>query len=164
VAWRIGSYTQKEVVNAELSNLAFDLFYWFSRFEFALKANGYLKSHADDAKAEPGWRQFEETWRDKYTASTEAAWLLSHAPKAQKVGPGDSLIWGSVGLADCTSPLSAVTRLVKTVRNNLFHGGKHGAGNWDDPKRSTELLLVSLAITSQFASLANIEADYLQRY
>ncbi|PLK48298.1 hypothetical protein [Uliginosibacterium sp. TH139] len=51
---------QKDTVPAELTALAFDFFYWFSRFEFALKENKYLKNHAEGATALPGWDEFVE--------------------------------------------------------------------------------------------------------
>ena len=53
---------------------------------------------------------------------------------------------------------------MKTVRNNLFHGGKHGSEGWDDPKE-TELLLASgKAVLDQLAQPAALEADYTQYY
>jgi len=36
---------RREDVSDQLSNLAFEFFFWFSRFEFALKENRYLSSH-----------------------------------------------------------------------------------------------------------------------
>ena len=36
----------------DLKRLAFDFFYWFSHFEFALKEARYLKSTEEGAKAE----------------------------------------------------------------------------------------------------------------
>lgn len=155
---------QRSNVSADLLATAFDFFFWFSRFESALKENGYLRSHRSGAKAEPGWSEFEERWRNSYVVSEEARWLVSHAPNMQRVGEGDSLTWAPVELSDCGSDLSIVIRLVKTVRNNLFHGGKHGSGGWDDPKRARELMLASTAIIRQLAELANLEADYLEQY
>ncbi|MES1383898.1 hypothetical protein ABUU23_19015, partial [Vibrio cholerae] len=57
-----------------------------------------------------------------------------------------------------------VIRLLKTVRNNLFHGGKHGADGWDNPERTQELLVIGKSILDHLARLADIEADYTQYY
>ena len=45
---------QKDAVPVGLTALAFDFFYWFSRFEFALKENKYLENHSEGATALPG--------------------------------------------------------------------------------------------------------------
>ena len=155
---------RKEDVSANLSILAFDFFYWFSRFEFALKENGYLKSHVPGEKAAPGWQEFTHKWASQYTLSTEAALLLAKPPEQQIVVASDELDWKPVGLADCRSELAKVIRLVSTVRNNLFHGGKHGGAGWDDPARTKELLAASKAVLGQLAKLASLEADYTQYY
>lgn len=155
---------RKDDVAANLSNLAFDFFFWFSRFEFALKENGYLKSHEPGKNAEPGWDEFVEKWQEQYTSSAEARLLLKSPPERQVVLEGNKLHWGTVRLDFCKSDLAKVVRLVKTVRNNLFHGGKHGGAGWDDPIRTQELLEASLALLHQFAELASIEADFTRRY
>jgi hypothetical protein len=155
---------RKEDVSAKLSSLAFDFFYWFSRFEFALKENGYLKSHKPGEKAEPGWQEFSDKWASQYAVSTEAALLLAKPPERQIVVACDELDWKPVGLSDCKSDLAKVIRLVTTVRNNLFHGGKHGGADWDDPARTEELLVAGKAVLGQLAKLASLEADYTQYY
>jgi len=155
---------RKEDIDTELTALAFDFFYWFSRFEFALKENNYLKSHEDGANAEPGWDEFVEAWQAAYEPSEQARALLKANPKRQVVRLGQELNWRPVGLKDCKSELAKVVRILKTVRNNLFHGGKHGAEGWDDPKRSQLLLVSGKAVLDQFAQLANLRADYTQYY
>jgi hypothetical protein len=155
---------RKEEVAASLSDLAFDFFYWFSRFEFALKENGYLKSHVPGDYADPGWTEFVDKWHTQYAASDEARFLLASPPERQIVLVGNKLDWKPVGLDDCKSDLARVVRLVKTVRNNLFHGGKHGGAGWDKPKRAEELLAASKEILGQLAELASIKADYTQYY
>jgi hypothetical protein len=63
---------KREDISSELSRLAFEFFFRFSRFEFALKENGYLQCTTVGAKAEPGWGAFSNKWRDKYEVSEEA--------------------------------------------------------------------------------------------
>jgi hypothetical protein len=154
---------RKTDISSDLSVCAFDFFYWFSRFEFALKENDYLKSRQIGANAEPGWREFIEKWAIEYQPSAETHRLIS-APPARQIISDAGLDWQPVGLHDCQSDLEKVVRLLKTVRNNLFHGGKHGEATWSDPERTRFLLETSKAILDQLAKLASIEADYTQYY
>lgn len=155
---------RKEDINNELKDLAFDFFYWFSRFEFSLKENKLLKRYGVGDNAEPGWDKFVEKYKRTFRQTDESRMLLELNPKRQKVGENSDLEWKNVGLDDCDSHLCKVVRLLKTIRNNLFHGGKHGAEGWDDPERTKELLEVGKAILDQLVKLANFEADYTHYY
>lgn len=155
---------RKVDVAPDLSALAFDFFYWFSRFEFALKEHKYLKSHTAGANADPGWGEFVKKWEGKYSTSAEAIALMTAKPEQQIVAANHDLEWKTVDLTACKSDLARVVRLLKTVRNNLFHGGKHGGAGWDDPKRTEMLLSYGRAVLDQLASLASLDADYTQYY
>lgn len=61
----------------EIRDLAFDFFYWFSRFEFALKEAGYLKNSKPGFVAEPGWDKFVSKWKADYKISEKASKLLA---------------------------------------------------------------------------------------
>src|SRR6266404_7853050 len=115
----------RDRVTDHLSRVAFDFFYCFSRFEFALKENGYLRDMTVGAPAEPGWGDFTAEWHARYVLSDAAAQLMHAAPNRQIVAEHKRVAWREVGLDDCRSDLERVVRLLKTVRNNLFHGGKH---------------------------------------
>lgn len=155
---------RKNDVDEKLSALAFDFFYWFSRFEFALKENGYLKSRTVGAKAEAGWNAFVDELHAQYTVSIEASALLAEPPEQQVVLLNNVLCWKAVGLDKCESELAKVVLLLKTVRNNLFHGGKHGGAGWDDPSRTIFLLSSGIAVLNQLAQLGSFDADYTQYY
>ena len=151
-------------VTPDISGLAFEFFYWFSRFEFCLKENHYLRHENDGDIAEPGWNKFVDRYFNQYIPSLEAQELIASPPERQIVRGNGTLDWTPVGLADCKSDLAMVARLVKTVRNNLFHGGKHGGTGWDDPARTQQLLTSSKAVLRQLAVLGSFEDDYLKRY
>lgn len=155
---------RKEDINLDTSKLAFDFFYWFSRFEYALKDNNYLKSHKVGEIAIPGWDQFIRTWEETYTISKEGEELLSSAPKIQVVMHDGQLEWISVKMAHQTSDLGKVIKLLKTVRNNLFHGGKHGAEDWDNPDQMIKLLIIGKSVLDQLAELGQLQADYTRYY
>ncbi len=155
---------RKQELSNELTARAFDFFYWFSRFEFTLKENGYLEDHAPGARAAPGWNEFVQTWQNKYTPSNEGIQLLEVRLRQQIVGEHGQLEWKAANLPGTHSQLAQVVRLLKTVRNNLFHGGKHGSDGWDDPKRTEYLLTSAKAILDDLAALASLEADYTRHY
>ena len=155
---------RKDEIPKELSVLAFDFFYWFSRFEFCLKDNGYLKHHEPGDNAEPGWDKFVERHSANYQPSADAQALLNDPPERQIVLANRELDWRAVGTSDCTSELAKVARLVKTVRNNLFHGGKHGAAGWDNPTRTQLLLSASKAVLGQLSVLGGFQDDYERLY
>ncbi len=133
----------RDAIDQELSALAFEYFYWFSRFEFALKENGYLTSHAPGARADPGWNEFIARWSPNYVLCGHGAALLAAAPKRQIVGVGNALEWQDVAFLDFDSDLAKAVRLLRAVRNNLFHGGKHGEEGWDQPDRGVALTILA---------------------
>lgn len=155
---------RQERINEHLSKLAFQFFYRYSRFEFALKENGYLRNSKPGATAMPGWLQFAEEKHGVYCASDEAKELIDASPQCQVVAAGNRLEWKSIDLEDCSSDLEKVILLVRTARNNLFHGGKHGADGWDDPERTARLLTLGVAVLDQIAEDTGLAADYTGYY
>ena len=155
---------KEEHITPELTKVAFLFFYRFSRFEFALKENGFLKNTKRGARAEPNWDRFVSDRSDGYRASSEAQELIEQAPRQQVVEANCGIGWADVNLDGCRTDLERVARLVRTVRNNLFHGGKHGDAGWDDPKRSARLLRLSIDILDQIAEHARIEYDCRREY
>lgn len=152
-----------EEIAPDVRNRSFEFFYWFSRFEFALKENQFLKNHTEGARAEPGWDQFISSHEATYGLSDIGSQLVAAAPKRQIVGP-HGIDFVPVGFDDHPSELAKVVRLLKTVRNNLFHGGKHGAEGWDDPQRILLLMDLCINILDELAELGGIEADYKRYY
>lgn len=155
---------QFEKIDEPLRNIAFKFFYWFSRFEFALKQNDYLKDKKAGQNAEPGWGKFIERWHEEYSASDEAKRLIDASPKRQVVTADGSLGWKCVEIQVRDNDLLKVIRVLKIVRNNLFHGGKHGVDGWDNVKRTEELLNLGNMVLNELAELAGIEVDFKRYY
>lgn len=155
---------QKEKIDSILRENAFDFFYWFSRFEFCLKEAGIFKSEDIGRNAEPGWSRFVSKYENKFQPSKESERLMELDPKCQKIGANSSLEWKSIHFDEVDSDLFKVVKLVKTIRNNLFHGGKHGDRGWDNPDRSKELLTIGKIILDQLAEMASFEEDYKRLY
>jgi hypothetical protein len=123
-----------------------EFFVVFSRFEFALKRTGYLKNGKNGRKAEPDWRKFETKHKNEYdpekVSQLAEAWnyIDMDPPKKQVVIDG-KLDFEVDEQLKSKSPFEKVTIAVRTVRNNLFHGGKFPrSGIVNDPARKTALL------------------------
>jgi hypothetical protein len=155
---------QRDEIDDELKDASFDYFYWYSRFEFALKENRYLKEHQAGAKAEPNWKAFREKHKDAYLVTKEARQLIELHPKRQFISESGGFDWRPVGIAHCKDDLCRVIAMLNTVRNNLFHGGKHGDVEVDDQIRNLKLLKLSQVVLDQLAKLADFEADYRRCY
>lgn len=94
--------------------------------------------------------------KDVYQASPVALDLIAETPKQQVLGQ-DGLEFRAVQFPDGISELGKVVHLVRTVRNNLFHGGKHQSDGWDDPARTRRLLHLVVVVLGELAVQAEIE-------
>lgn len=155
---------RRDEVVPELERSAFDFFFWFSRFEFALKENGYLRLTQPGSPALPGWERFVDQFQSKYACSEAATRLIALNPKRQVVSGTGPLHFEDLVFAANDSDLSKVIRLLKNVRNNLFHGGKHDRDGWSDPDRTIELLECTGQLLPEMAELGNIQHDFFGRY
>ena len=110
------------------------LFAMFSRFEFALKEQGFFTGD-EGQTAWPDWHRFE---REPVLAGlprdlahdSDVRELLQNPPMKQIVHNGKPLWTQTFHL-----PLDTVHELLsaaRAVRNNLFHGGKPGDEYRDD--------------------------------
>lgn len=151
-------------IESDVKSASFEFFYWFSRFEFALKENGCLKDTTLGAKAEPNWDCFLVRHSEHYSPSSDASELLKLHPKRQIIGEGGTLTWKPVGVAHCNNSLCCIITMLKAIRNNLFHGGKHGDTQVDDQKRNLQLLKCAKLVLDEFAVIAGWENDYQRIY
>ena len=140
----------------------FEFFYWFSRFEFALKENGYVKEGSYNA-ALPDWEKFRDTHSDNYITSPEASTLLE-APPQRQVLVGNMCKWEKTNFSQEKTTLGKVILVLKTIRNNLFHGGKSNQEDWDNPDRNLFLLENGKAVLDSLANSDGLQADYERHY
>ena len=115
----------------------FEFFYWFSRFEFALKENEYLKEGPYSA-ALPDWETFRDKHSEEYVLSEEAKRLL-YAPPQRQVFCNGGYKWERTNIDREKADLGKVILILRTIRNNLFHGGKSSQEDWDNPERNRTL-------------------------
>jgi hypothetical protein len=169
---------QQEVeADVELNHYVLEFFRLFSRIEFALKEVGYFKK-PDRANntANPDWDRFVKEFPQNYTPSPSAILLMQMRPKRQVVqktvvgaGTRYNLVFEDIDFNQGHENINnyrpdkrelyKIVTLVKTVRNNLFHGGKYGHPEWDDKQRTKELLRLGIIVLKEIASQHSIEAS-----
>jgi hypothetical protein len=152
-------------------DLLLEFFLSFSRFEYALKTTGFYKRRPEDSMrppaAEPDWDRFATSLRDTFQRGRDrdlenaCASLLDPPPNRQVI-INDAPAWETPTRGP-GSEVEFLLRMVRTVRNNLFHGGKY-SNDVHEPTKRTELLLrSSLVILRECLALSPVqEAAYLQ--
>jgi len=150
--------------------IAIDFIGIFSRFEYALKRAGFLQ---EGGAAKPSWRTFEERLvkeasdANLKTVYAAGAYLFAHPARKQIVRHG-ALDWDDPTAAPEPPSLPWLLEVVRTTRNNLFHGGKFMAGPIPDPLRDGQLLSASsdvlLALLDVDAPAAREVKDLFWRF
>lgn len=135
-------------------DLVLQFFWRFSGFECALKREGFLRQQRPPDPgntAEPDWKAFARAIHGRFgevkkTSFQEAvAFLVRDPPRRQVVRDG-SLGWQPLSRMDKDSDEDFLLLLVRTIRNNLFHGGKYPDGPIDEVARDQDLLRAALEV------------------
>lgn len=134
-----------------MTNQRYLFFVVFSRFEYALKASGFLRRDKNGDRAEPGWRDFrnslegilEERFRDDILEAVKLLIANNTKPRVQKVF--DRMPVYEAEELDGHTDFQRAIEATKRVRNNLFHGGKAGELG-TEVERSAELIGASLSV------------------
>ena len=137
-------------------NLVRNFFVFFARFEYALKREGVLKG--DDKSAGVDWDCYAKRVRGLFEPTTSSSmthslgWLLKNPPQKQVVLNGQ-LRFAPVTKDESESEASYILRLVRTVRNNLFHGGKfpEPCGPIAETSRDQHLLRAAMNVLQECA-------------
>lgn len=131
-------------------DLVLDFFWKFSVFECALKREGFLRTGRNNG-AEPDWDRFGSEVQGRFAqvaapGFAEAVAKLKLLTPQRQVVRGDKLGWDPIVQGPRESEEAYVLRLLKTARNNLFHGGKYPDGPIADVARDHVILRTALAI------------------
>lgn len=145
--------------------LVLGFFLRFSRFEYALKKNGFLSNLSPGSRAKPNWNSYVKKFESEFTSTPDAQRLLELKPLRQMVGNDASLEFAELAEDECASPndLGRVVNHLCVVRNNLFHGGKNGPSDIQDQKRNCELLETCIRVMDALPK-GCLEDDYLSQY
>ncbi|MFC1541766.1 hypothetical protein ACFL50_04875 [Candidatus Latescibacterota bacterium] len=131
-------------------DLVFQFFGIFSRLEYSLKR--CLKFRKKDI-AEANWDVYANSLQGKFATVQDSEFknavaFLVDAPPRKQVVSDRNLDWKDTNCGEGERDENYVLRLVKYVRNNLFHGGKYPdpSGPVEDVGRNSELIKASIVI------------------
>jgi len=141
----------QRIANAPDRRLAWEFFVFFSRFEYALKRHQrYLMPGTGDAQ--PNWDRFASDNAAKFSpaalpALQEAVQSYVAQPPRKQLRDKGEMKWSDPQVWDERDPqLIWLLRVIRTVRNNLFHGGKFPLLPVAEPSRDRELIANGLAV------------------
>jgi hypothetical protein len=151
-------------------DLLLNFFLTFSAFEYALKSSGLFKRHKivppKFPNAEPDWDSFAVSLRGSFDSESsnqlrEACEYLVDSPPNHQVLTSIGIAWETPVCSCYETKIEFLLRMVRCVRNNLFHGGKFNANLHEDVERTRLLLRHSIAILMACLELApDVNAVY----
>lgn len=156
-----------EAIAGGTGDLVIEFFVVFSRFECALKRAGFVKVYNHDG-VYADWDKFAETRLDKRLPSMEdlefnqaRLYLIGHPPQKQIFRNG-RMGWEDNAKRKGESDSKYLLRLVRDVRNNLFHGGKYPMVPIDgEALRNKDLLQACLSVLTACLSIdSSIDAFF----
>jgi hypothetical protein len=139
-----------------------DFFLTFARFEYAMKASTFMKPAPPAAEepvpAKPDWNRLTETLEGRFDPGSsielqEACRYLLEAPPRRQMTLGEGQFWQPPARGG-ESEIRYLLSLVRIVRNNLFHGGKHNLEVHEDEARTELLLRNSLTVLAECRALS----------
>lgn len=131
--------------------LSWQFFVFFSRFEYALKRiPKYLKDGTGNAEA--AWDTFANNNSDKFISESSfnlkaAVTYFKDSPPRKQKRKDRNLFWSEpLKYSEDGKLLLWLLTVVRTVRNNLFHGGKFPMLPVSDPSRNHDLIFHAIVI------------------
>lgn len=142
--------------------LALEFLAVFSRFEFALKVTGFR--HPGDGEAKADWIAFANKVANSFKPNRtpelgEAFTYITSQPLRRFAVENGTLDWFPFNLPHVASEAEKVVRLIRQIRNNLFHGGKYAPDAQSTPDRDSRLLQSSLVLLHELLSLNPVVHD-----
>jgi hypothetical protein len=139
-----------ELPAGEDKELVFTFFCWFARFECALKRANYVRGE-NGKRVSPDWDKFARDMRGKFAGSSDEAFraaveeLKKLEPRVQ-ILEGNRLEWETRKKRRDECEEQYVIRLLRTARNNLFHGGKYVSGPFEELARDRAILRAAVNV------------------
>lgn len=139
------------------SELACEFLAIFARMEYALKATRFATGNGINVSA--SWDKFANEADRSFHADTsknlkEAVDYLWNCPPRKQFRNGDGRVRFQNFEIDLKQrKLQQLILMVRTVRNNLFHGGKHLPDGESEPGRNERLVCSSLVLLRECTQL-----------
>ena len=136
--------------------LAWQFFLMFSRFEYALKREGYVRVDRKDAQA--AWRSFAKDHAAKFSTDHDprlqrAISYIKRSPPKKQIHVDRVLDWAEPTQFSGGPLLPWLLDQIQIIRNNLFHGGKFPQFAVSDPSRDRELIESALLVLGRSLKL-----------
>ncbi|MCU7869634.1 MAG: hypothetical protein KZQ98_14050 [Candidatus Thiodiazotropha sp. (ex Lucinoma borealis)] len=141
------------------ADLACEFLAVFSRMEYALKATRYASGN--EGRVTASWDRFANDIDEAFGQVTDdkfmvaVNYLLTRPPRKQ-VRQDGSLTFEDQVIDNNQRRAQQTILMVRTVRNNLFHGGKHLPDGEIEQGRNQELVQHSLTVLKQCVLLNEI--------
>lgn len=136
----------------------------FSRLEYALKASGYAVGN--ESRIDPAWDRFANEIDGTFAnlqneVVAEARNYLLSSPPRKQVLKDSRVIFQDQRIDENQRKAQQVLLMVRTVRNNLFHGGKHLPDGEKEPNRNFHLVDSALKVLEACSALnTEVRAAY----
>ena len=121
----------------------------FSRLEYALKSAGFADGGLSGVN--PAWDRFANKIHPQFKEIEdellkEAVRVLLEEPPRKQVLIDNELSFKKQIIDINQHETQQILKMVRTVRNNLFHGGKYCIGEETEPGRNQQLVEASLKV------------------
>jgi hypothetical protein len=136
----------------------------FARFEYALKRAGYVLG--DEKRVSADWDRLGRELALLDTATLAPVigcchYLQSHPPMKQVLEHGQ-LLWKT--RVPAGSQIEDILLSVRTVRNNVFHGGKFPDGPIAEPLRDELLIRDCLTVLNALLSCPKMPREIVEYF
>ena len=129
--------------------LACEFLATFSRMEYALKSTRY--ADGNDKRIDPAWDQFANDIHEAFEKMAEPdlveakSYLIGYPPRKQTLA-GNKVTFVDQKIDVKQKTTQQLLLMVRTVRNNLFHGGKYLPGGEQEEGRNNFLVKHALTV------------------
>lgn len=137
----------------------------FARMEYALKATRFAIGNGGGVSA--SWDRFANEVDEHFYAeasedlSGAVEYLWNSPPRKQVLTEDNRVTFCDFVIDPDQCELQQLLLMVRTVRNNLFHGGKHLPGGEMEPGRNEALVRSSLVVLRECAQrVADVRESY----
>ena len=157
-----------EVINPDGRDLIFEFFITFSRFECALINTPEFRNMRNN-KVTANWDRFTSSINFQFnrykTEELDRAvdYLVTHPPKIRSVND-NQLTWRDRNIPEGTLLTNELGLHIRTIRNNLFHGGKFNGVYEPEISRNDILIRNALVILNEWLLLnQTVQNNFLER-
>ena len=166
-AWRLikaGAYQRQTLTHPDVdSELIRNFLFIFARIEYALKRAGFMIKGKDEAVAD--WDSLANSLKgeihpNRNSEIRSAVEYLNEYPVEKQVVTNGQLGWRRIHRKEHEHLEQWLLRIVRVVRNNLFHGGKFPDKQVYDVSRDNSLLKASIVLLCEIIHLSPEVSNY----